>query len=166
MFFGLAHRVGWTPDTGFFDRFTDGLGNRPKDLTLRRIGQGAMLYKLGRSPRVPVDTNAFSLSHRLTREMLLLNQRQNATDGNGGWSYDVLAGSPEVVNLSGDEFIQYLFLATVQRRPSAEEMDVLQKIVIARKYAADRNAQAMVVFDYLSRLPELYAFREGRSGSR
>jgi hypothetical protein len=161
-FFGLAHRLGWTPAASFFDTLTDVRNPEPASVTLLRMGQGSMFYKLGRSPRVPVDTLNFSLHHKLVRELLLLNQLDSATDGNGGWAAATLLDDPAVASLSNDDFINYLFLSAVLRPAQPAELATLNQIILARAYTTNRVAKAMLVFDYLARLPELYGFREGR----
>ena len=117
-----------------------------------------MLYKLGRAPRAPTNTLHFSLHHKLVRESLLLNQQLGTTDTDGGWPAAKLLDDPAVATLSGDAFIHYLFLSVVARRAQPEELDALNKIIAAKSYATNRVAKAGVVFDYLSRLPELYSF--------
>ena len=121
-----------------------------------------MRYKLGRSPRVPTDTLNFSLHHKLVRESLLLNQLASATDSNGGWAVTTLLDDPAVIALSGDDFIDYLFLSAVLRRAQPAELAALNQIIVAKGYTTNRVSKAMLVFDYLSRLPELYNLREGR----
>lgn len=161
-FFGLAHRLGWKPAANFFDIFTDVRNPESASITLLRMGQGSMLYKLGRSPRVPTDTLNFSLHHKLVRESLLLNRLDSTTDSNGGWVVATLLDDPTVAGLSGDDFIDYLFLSTLLRRAQSTERSALNRIIAARGYTADRVARAMLVFDYIARLPELYSMRAGR----
>lgn len=161
-FFGLAHRLGWTPALNFFETLTDVRNPESASVTLLRMGQGSMLYKLGRSPRAPTDTLNFSLHHKLVRELLLLNRLDSATDANGGWAVTTLLDDPAVAALSGDDFIDYLFLSTVLRHSQPSELTALNQIIRARNYTTNRTAKAMLVFDYLSRLPELYSLREGR----
>ena len=164
-FFGLARRLGWTPAANFFDTFTDVRDPQSSSVTLLRMGQGSMRYKLGRSPRVPTDTLNFSLHHKLVRESLLLNQLASATDSNGGWAVTTLLDDPAVVALSGDDFIDYLFLSAVLRRAQPAELATLNQIIVAKGYTTNRVSKAMLVFDYLSRLPELYSLREGRQAT-
>lgn len=160
-FFGLAHRLGWKPAANFFDIFTDVRNPESVSITLLRMGQGSMLYKLGRS-RVPTDTLNFSLHHKLLRESVLLNRLDGATDSNGGWAVATLLDDPTVAGLSGDDFIDYLFLSTLLRRAQSTERSALKGIIVARGYATDRVARAMLVFDYIARLPELYSMRAGQ----
>ena len=161
-FFGLARRVGWKPSPGFFDNFTDGRNSAPSSITLLRMGQATMLYKLGRASRAPTNTLHFSLHHKLIRESLLLNQDLGAADSDRGWPAAKLLDDPAVMALAGDNFIHYLFLSVVVRHAQPTELDALNKIIAAKGYATNRVAKAAVVFDYLSRLPELYSFRENK----
>lgn len=160
-FFGLARRIGWKPAANFFESFTDLRNRETISVTLLRMGQGSMSYKLGRSPRVPSDTLNFSLHHKLVRESLLLNKMDNSTDANGGWEATTLLNDPLVAALSGDEFIDYLFMSVVLRHVQPAELATLNQIILSKNYTNNRTAKAMLVFDYLSRLPELYALREG-----
>ena len=160
-FFGLAHRVGWTPSPGFFEDFTDVRNPFSSSITLLRIGQATMLYKLGRASRAPTNTLHFSLHHKLTRESLLLNQDFGTADVNRGWPAARLLDDPTVATLPGNDFIHYLFLSVVARRAQPTELDTLNTIITAKGYTTNRVAKTSVVFDYLSRLPELYSFREG-----
>lgn len=160
-FFGLARRVGWKPGANFFESFTDLRNRESASVTLLRMGQGSMSYKLGRSPRVPSDTLNFSLHHKLVRESLLLNTMDSLTDANGGWEVTTLLNDPLVAALPGDDFIDYLFMFVVLRHVQPAELATLNQIILARNYANNRTAKAMLVFDYLARLPELYALREG-----
>ncbi len=157
-FFGLARRVGWKPALGFFSSLSGVRSPVTLPVTLPRMGQASMSYKLGRAPRVPTNTLHFSLHHKLIRESLLLNQQLGATDTNGGWPATKLLDDPAVAALSGDDFIHYLFLSVVARAAQSRELDVLNKIITAKGYTTNRAAKAAVVFDYLSRLPELYSF--------
>lgn len=161
-FFGLAHRLGWKAAANFFENFTDVRNPESASITLLRMGQGSMLYKLGRSARVPTDTLNFSLQHKLLRESLLLNRLDSATDGNGGWVVAALLDDPEVAGLSNDDFIDYLFLSTLLRRAQPTERSALNRVITARGYAADRVMRAMLVFDYVARLPELYSMHAGQ----
>jgi hypothetical protein len=161
-FFGLAHRLDWTPAANFFDILTDVRNPESALVSLLRMGQGSMLYKLGRSPRVPVDTLNFSLHHKLVRESLLLNRLDSTTDGDGGWGAATLLNDPAVAGLSNDDFLDYLFLSAVLRPAQPAELATLNQIILARGYTTNRVAKAMLVFDYLARLPELYSMREGR----
>ena len=159
-FFGLARRVGWKPVPGFFDGLVDVRYPTSPSVTLLRMGQANMFYKLGRASRAPTNTLHFSLHHKLIRESLLLNQQLSTTDTNGGWPAAKLLDDPAVAALSGDDFIHYLFLSVVARSAQPAELDALNKIIVAKGYTTQtsRVAKTAVVFDYLSRLPELYSF--------
>ena len=60
--------------------------------------------------------------------------------------------------LMGNDFIHYLFLSVVSRTATQEELDELNTIIASRGYDKEGKEQnrAMIVLDYLSRLPELY----------
>ena len=85
---------------------------------------------------------------------MLIDRKGNPDNVNdGGWQESLIA-----VDLVGDSFIDYLFLAVLSRKASPQELDTLNTIIADRGY--DRNdrkmQQAMIVMDYLSRLSELY----------
>jgi hypothetical protein len=116
--------------------------------------QASMTYKLGRQTDIPLDTLSFAYYHKALREKLLIDRKGNPdNDNDGGWQESLLA-----VDLVGDDFIDYLFLAVLSRNASAQELDVLDTIIADRGYDRDdrKMQQAMIVMDYLSRLSELY----------
>ena len=151
-FFGTASRIDWFADSRFFTSL-----NRPDSgaffPNLRQMKQESMTYKLGRLGAVPLDSLSFSYDHKLMREFLLLDRKTDpfaVTDG--GWQSDFID-----VALTGDDFLQYLFLSVVARKATAPELATLKPIISARSYDSNKLGQAMIVLDYLSRLSELYA---------
>jgi len=112
------------------------------------------MQKLGKPREVPLDTLSFSYYHKAVREKLLIDRKSNPTNTNdGGWQIEFVE-----VDLMGNDFINYLFLSVVSRPATQEELDELNTIIASRGYDKEGKEQhkAMIVLDYLSRLPELY----------
>ncbi len=155
-------------------------GNR---LYLGNKGWDAMTLKIGRLPDVPMDALSFANYHKSIREQLLINER--VYDGQKldipGLIYkgEGVTGDDNVrevvAQLSLRDYIDFLFLNTVQRKASAVEVDGLLTILeadghlvmdsddvqIVRPSATNtrHNDIAEITFDYISRLPELYYFK-------
>lgn len=148
-FFPVAARINWFAHENFFRS----VSNRESG-SLRNMGQAPFTYKLGRFPEVPLDSLSFSYYHKAVREQLLIDRKSDAFNaGDGGWQKDFI-NTP----LQGDDFIHYLFLSVISRKATVNELQVLNDVIVKRKYQTNKEAQAMVVFDYLSRLAELYTF--------
>ena len=153
IFFGLASRINWYANQNFFKNINRQSSNSSFP-SLNNMKQASMTYKLGRQVNVPLDTLSFAFYHKAIRERLLIDRKGNPDNVNdGGWQESLIA-----VDLVGDDFIDYLFLAVLSRKASPQELDTLNTIIADRGY--DRNdrkmQQAMMVMDYLSRLSELY----------
>ena len=156
-FFNIAHRISWYPGSNFF-RDLNRKSDRTSFETLGDMRQEALAYKLGRPAEVPVDSLSFAFYHKSARERLLIDMKTNEfslTDG--GWQADFID-----VSLSGDDFLNYLFIAVASRKAESEELSVLNTIIASRGYDGntftDKQRQARIVLDYLSRLSELYFF--------
>jgi hypothetical protein len=152
-FFNIAHRISWWARANFFremnPRWTGSTGP-----TLKNMKQAAMTYKLGRPAAVPMDSLSFSYFHKAVREKLLLDRRRDLFDVNdGGWQEEFIG-----VDLSGDDFIKYLFVSIISRWPTPTELSTLLEIIEGRNYASEDHAvyQALITMDYLSRLSETY----------
>jgi len=151
-FFNIAGRIQWVPYDHFFQ---DLAYPYPSGFpTLKNMGQAPLTYKLGRFPEVPLDSLSFSYYHKAVRERLLIDLKTDASNtADGGWQKDFIN-----VLLQGDDFIHYLFLSVLSRKATAQELQVLNDAIVKRKYQTNREGQAMIVLDYLSRLAELYTF--------
>jgi len=82
----------------------------------------------------------------------MTNRAWNADDD--GWGekfYDV--------PFTGDDFIHYVFVSALGRKATQEEIDTFNDI-FNRKNWGDRHKwqKAIVILDYISRLPEFYMF--------
>lgn len=156
VFFSLASRLDWKADRNFFSNLTnDYTGNA--NPTLRKMNQLAMTYKLGRSTEVPVDTLSFAYFHNLVRSDLLLRERSNGVTTASGWNGNFYIDD-EVVGLSNEEFIDYVFVAILGRKASAEERTALLALYGEVGAQVSRQHQTHLLFDYMSRLSELYAY--------
>jgi hypothetical protein len=153
LFLGLASRIDWYANQSFFKNINRQSSNSSFP-SLNNMKQASMTYKLGRQVNIPLDTLSFAFYHKAIRERLLIDRKGNPDNVNdGGWQESFIA-----VDMVGDDFIDYLFLAVLSRKASPQELDMLNTIIADRGY--DRNdrkmQQAMIVMDYLSRLSELY----------
>jgi hypothetical protein len=142
-----------------------------------------MTLKIGRLPDVPLDALSFANYHKGIREQLLLNEASyNGSKldvpgliykGEGGTGDDNVRDA--VAQLSLTDYIHFLFLNTMQRKATAEEVDGLitiydglnylttddDGIQVIRPSTSNTNHDniAEVTFDYISRLPEFYYFK-------
>ena len=155
-FFSLAERCDWFAKRTFF-RNLNRLSTSSTYPGMVKMKQASMVYKLGKPREVPQDSLSFAYYHKAVRELLLVDRKSNAgSDSDGGWQDSFIE-----VDLSGDEYIDYLFLSVLARSARQEELDELNAIIASRGYNRDdrKMQQAMIVLDYLSRLSELYFTR-------
>ncbi len=162
---------------------SDNPPNRSNVLYLGNKGWNTMALKIGRLPDVPLDALSFANYHKGIREQLLLNER--SYDGSQldipgliykGDGDDADANLRDIIaQMDLTEFIDFLFLNTLQRKPEADEVSGLIAIydglslleldtngnqVIRPSTSNNRhNNIAEVTFDYISRLPEFYYFK-------
>jgi len=157
-------------------------GGRDNILYLGNKGWHSMTLKIGRLPDVPLDALSFANYHKGVREQLLMNE----TSYNGsqldipGLFYNGQGKGDDdlrdvVAQLDLNDFINFLFLNTLQRKASAEEIDGLTTLydslgllivdtngnyMISPNSTDSRHDNiAEVTFDYISRLPEFYYFK-------
>ena len=156
VFFGLANRINWFANTKFF-KYLNRDSSSSNFPSLNNMKQAAMTYKLGRQVNIPLDTLSFAFYHKAVRERLLVDRKGNPNNNSdGGWQESFVA-----VNLTGDAFIDYVFLAVASRKASPEELAELSAIIAGRGFDRDdrKMQQAMIILDYLSRLSEIYFTR-------
>lgn len=97
-----------------------------------------------------MDSLSFAHFHRAVREQVLIDERVDPFNkDDGGWNSDIVAPADF---LSKKDFIQYLFISVLSRKPNDQELTTLTTLT---KDAKPRGV-AMITFDYFSRLPELY----------
>jgi hypothetical protein len=164
---------------------SDNPPNRGSIFYLGNKGWHTMSLKIGRLPDVPLDALSFANYHKGIREELLIDSRHYAgrqLDIPGliykGDGDDADESVRDVVaQLSYDDYINFLFLNTLQRKATAEELDGLTVIFgdgglgylisdtngvkSIRPSTSNTNHDniAEVTFDYISRLPEFYYFK-------
>lgn len=150
--FNVAGRLQWTPRRGFFSALTN--PDPAAVATLHNMKQPAMSLKLGRWKDQPMDSLSFAHYHRALREQVLIDIRANVLDkGDGGWSLEVVRAADFMPK---KDFVQYLFLSVLSRKASEQELATLTEIIAEAKAEAKPEDTALIVFDYISRLPELY----------
>jgi len=139
----------------------------------------AMSLKIGRLPSVPLDALSFGNYHKAIRESLFFNTasyRGGNQDAGDGLMFTVDGDlRPFIESLTPREYIDYLFLNVLHRKANADEQtDLYDLLVNIRDYTDTQTAQGVdseviksyrynqftvAVFDYISRLPELYYFK-------
>ncbi len=184
----LLDTLKWDPEAsssaevgkGIFHNMVTNSGRR---IYLGNKGWDAMKLKIGRLPDVPMDALSFANYHKSIREQLLINER--TYDGQRqdipGLIYkgDGVTGDENVrdvvAQLTLKEYIDFLFLNTLQRKVNTLELDGLLTILdgdghlvtgsggVQTVRGSNSNTRhndiAEITFDYISRLPELYYFR-------
>jgi hypothetical protein len=153
LFFSCADKIDWYAYRRFFKYLNRQTGSTSFP-SLQNMKQAAMTYKLGRQVSIPLDTLSFAYFHKAVREKLLIDYKYNPDNpDDGGWQETLWSGG-----LTGDDYIDYLFLAVLSRRATAEELNTLHQIFADRGYDRDNRErqQTRIVLDYLSRLSELY----------
>ena len=152
-------------------------------LYLGNKGWNNMTMKIGRLPDVPMDMLSFANYHKGIREHLLTNELTyvGREEGVPGLLFkgEGQAGDENlhevVAQLSLNDYIDFLFLNTLQRKASTEELDGLiflfqredlvmfdtaSELVIRPNTTSSRyDNVAEITFDYISRLPEFYYFK-------
>ncbi|MEK6749864.1 MAG: hypothetical protein AABY83_11765 [Pseudomonadota bacterium] len=169
--------TGTNKTTTYFTDFTGGGVNNDSP-TLRMMNQGALYYKLGRLFGIPTDTLSISYSHKALREQFRSYRGDVATNANAKLSwFESLINNPEAVQLNDDNFLSYVFINATGRMPTATEFDKLKELFgptakggqgwlplptyrplpNVDRISAMQNV-ARSVFDYASRLVEIYAY--------
>ena len=175
-----------TPVASTFFRDINTGTNGTIDASLPQMYQPAFSLKLGRWPTVPADVLATSYQQNgLRSAMLVRSDAKLPSDATfdpkvtptQGWGPELTA---DVAKLSTADFISYMFISVLGRAPSADEASVLTQVIntarapgtsssidcVATKAsgclnyftAANTPTRAMVVMDYLSRLPESFFY--------
>ncbi len=148
-FYGTAKRLSFKPSENFF-RYINRTRGYSSFVKLYDMKQPPFIEKLGRTPTPPLDALSFAYYHKSLRENLMINR--SSYDGDDGWGdsfYDVTFG--------GEDFINYVFVTALGRKATREELDTFNDI-FTRKNWEDRHRwqKAMIILDYISRLPEFY----------
>lgn len=142
------------------------------------MGWNAMSLKIGRLPNVPLDALSFGNYHKAVRESLLLNTNSysgGSSDAGVGLIYDENRDLLVFIeSMTPDDYIDYLFLNTLHRKATTTERQGLYDFLVnTRNYTNTETVLGVDtevirtdqylnftedVFDYISRLPELYYF--------
>ena len=152
VFFSCADKINWYAKETFF-KYLNRRSTSSSSASLNNMKQAALTYKLGRQTRIPLDTLSFAYSHKALRENMMIKYRYKEKASVGGWPPSLFE-----VELTGNDYIDYLFLAILSRKASAMEMDEINQVFENLGYNRDsrKYQQTMIVLDYLSRLSELY----------
>ncbi|HEX7025789.1 MAG TPA: hypothetical protein VF268_00965 [Gammaproteobacteria bacterium] len=159
--------------------------NTFRRLYMRNMGWDTMTLKIGRTPNVPLDALSFANYHKALREQLLINDgsyegRISNIDGVDvvidGLFYTADAEmnqivKPDIAALTPTDFLHFLFLSVLQRQAGGTEITELLTVLQNSGHLENDNGQltvrefrqddiARIVFDYASRLPELYYFKQ------
>ncbi|WP_457592699.1 hypothetical protein [Hydrogenimonas sp.] len=159
IFMGLSQKLGIEPPGEIFNVFhATGRGVEQGGLAISK--QRAFTYKLGRSDRVPSDSDSIIRLHQNIRAAVFLNRR-----GDKGWSSGLLW--PRYDSSTLKSFLNGMFLDIVGRSMTPDEEETLAAIA---KDAGieDPNAHSgwnrlpltLMTFDYFSRLSEIYIYRK------
>jgi hypothetical protein len=153
--------------------------DRNRRTYLGGMNWNAMSLKIGRIPSVPLDALSFGNYHKAIRESLLFNTgsyRGGVNEAGDGLIFTVNDElRPFIESLSLKDYIDYLFLNVLHRKATAtEQTDLYELIVNVRNYTDTVSVQGVdseviksyqynrltvAVFDYISRLPEMYYFK-------
>ncbi len=185
-FLGTAHRIDWDPPAVLFrGMMSNGGGGGVGRVDMAQMNWPSMSLKLGRLFGIPMDSLSFANYHRGYRQVLLLN-RAGWGSGLGtepAGDLDSDASDEEqirqeknrarfalVKEMSLEDYLDYLFLSVALRRAEIGERDALIDLARNAYFIQEREGVyevrdgshgrlAMLVFDYISRLPEQYYFK-------
>ncbi len=148
-FFGTGKKIHWIANKKFFRWITRQYYN---------MGQAIFTYKLGRSPKPPLDTLSFSYYHNMVRNHFTDNKNPKKEE-DGGISENEINRPTGIKNT-----ITYFIKSVAEREPTEEELTQLEKVIKDLGYTSERGffkiRRAMIVLDYTSRLSELYYFKK------
>ena len=185
-YFNVSARVNWRSYGSFFNEINTNRTNSNINASLPQMYQQAFSLKLGRWPTVPADVLATSYQQNGLRSALLVKSDAKLPSDSGydakapqsrGWGPELTA---DVKKFSTADFIGYMFISVLGRTPSADEASVLTQVINTARAAGtpasvdcvatsasgclnyfsegNTSMRAMVVMDYLSRLPESFYY--------
>ncbi len=185
-YFNVAARVHWRSYDSFFNEINTDRVSSNINASLPRMYQPAFSLKLGRWPTVPSDVLATSYQQNGLRSSVLVPSNAKLSSDpsfdakeiqSEGWGPELIA---DVKKLSTADFISYMFISVLGRAPTADEASVLTQVINTARmpgtsssidcmkanasgclgYFTEGNTpiRAMIVMDYLSRLPESYFY--------
>ena len=158
IFFSTAGQIGWDARRDIWRGMASGSGGL-RETHLEQMGWPTMRSKLGRIAGIPQDAFAFANYHKGFREALMIDRTQ--------WRNQLV--DDDVAQLSAAEYIDYLFMTACLRRAVPDEQTDLLALADSLGYLDEggqtiaRNSHdevAQIVFDYITRLPEIYYFNQ------
>ncbi len=174
----MLDRLKWSPATNQFpvDKriFFRMVSDSSRNMYLPAMGWDTMSLKIGRLPNVPLDALSFANYHKSMREDLLMkaaSYRGNVNNTSGLFYDETGAIRPFIKQLKLNDFIDFLFLTALNRKATDVEKADLTSIFVplfhtiaitgstelaVRDFRQDEIA--IITYDYISRLPELYYF--------
>ncbi len=156
IFFGMAHKLDMTPNADIFGFFHQP-GTQVYEGGLDVSKQHAFTYKLGRSDKVPSDSDSVIRLHLNIRDGIFLNRR-----GEKGWSYATI--HERYASDDPKEFLNNMFLDFVGREMTQKEerelLSIAQDAGCFTKTGYDHFTMTLMTFDYFSRLSEIYIYRK------
>ncbi len=155
--------------------FSNMASNESHPLYLGNKNWDTLSLKIGRLPDVPLDGLSFANYHKSIREYFLLFSENSYEGGHNSMPGLIYQADgtllPHVAPMTLDEYLDYLFMNAAFRRANAVEKTDLTAIFDANAWL-NNNAGvytlkrgdlydnvALLVLDYLSRLPEFYYFK-------
>ena len=165
-FYNLAGRLKYElPANHFVDTASCSNNNGCANVRtfLGNMNWPSMTNKLGRLAGVPLDTLSFAHYHRGFRESMVIDSNDYRTgliDSPDTVQPDLEDENASVVadtvisSMSAEDFLDYLFLTMLERRPDADEINTFTNTIGFSNSAAS----ARLILDYISRLPEQYYF--------
>jgi hypothetical protein len=165
LFFSLSKKIYFQHRRRFFSQFATALSN---------MNQAPMKYKLGKYSEVPLDTQSFLTYHKAMRESVLIRYHNTWSSG---WLAEKLIPDTIFEGISAYEheamlerLMEHLFLSTLSRYPTEEEKAFFKGHMLNEGeyvYAFElfrngddplsgRKNATVSIFDYISRLAELY----------
>ncbi len=139
--------------------------------SLGPMNQKMMTYKLGREDAVPVDTISMNNYAKSVREIVLINRDESETYPNDdGVTFETVSQRYDDTNLS--TFINDIFLDLIGRKANSLEhekfeghfksvrLGYLNTTLDDLSQPTCKSITTMILFDYISRLSELYQYRK------
>ncbi len=158
-FFGTAGKLNWEASSKYFDRANRPIWRGSTQATYAQMKQAVFTYKLGRSPKVPLDTLSFMYYHRAIRDDLLTDIKKSSSLKDGG----IPKGEFTIIG-NEENTVRYLIRSILEREPTQEEITKLIDIIKESGYTkgkiAHKIGRASIVLDYISRLSEFYFFKK------
>ncbi len=156
IYFGLAHLLEITPGHDIFSFFHQP-GSQVYEGGLAVSKQKAFTYKLGRSDKVPSDSDSVIRLHLNIRDAIFLNRR-----GTKGWNFSNIVSRYDTSSLKN--YLNSMFLEIVGRSMTEKEERKLTEIATNAGCVSATGFEKfpimLLTFDYFSRLSEIYIYRE------